>query len=448
MKSSYKRWMLCIVLLTAQTLFGQHILQVNPGTQLYVGDNALITLHNMNFENNGVLTATLSSRFSFTGDGTSNTIFGLSAISFGNLEINRVSGTLRLSRNIDVLSQIRFTSGNIDLNGNNIFLGNDPNGELINENDNSHIIGSSGFVRKIAVLNAPANTNPGNIGIFITSSQNLSNTVIERYHHSVSNQSIRRVFKIIPANNTLLGGNLRFQYLDSELNGLDENLLTAFTSNDGVNWANRGGTINTTTKQFLHAAMNELSFITLALPNAALPVTLVGFDANCEKNQTVLNWQTAMEENSDHFEVQSSANGLSWINTGILQAKENSNVVTSYTFTDAASEKKYYRLKMVDKDGKFTYSKIITIDCSNDLSFINVYPNPCTDKLTIQLPQAGNNFALTIKDISGKTLQQKDMKQSGHNFSIDVSGLPTGLYLLQLHSASFSYTIKFIKTSK
>jgi hypothetical protein len=445
MKSSNKGWMLCIALFAAQTLIGQHILKVNPGAQLYVGDNALVTLHNMNFENNGALTATLSSRFSFIGDGTSNTIFGLSAVSFGNLEIDRVSGTLRLLSNIDVLGQIRFTSGNIDLNGNNIVLGNNPNGELINENDNSHIIGSTGFVRKVAVLNAPVNTNPGNIGIFITSAQNLSNTVIERSHNSVNNQSIRRVFKITPANNTSLGASLRFQYLTSELNGLDENLLTAFTSNDGANWTNRGGTINTATNQLLHAAMNELSFITLASPNAALPVTLNRFDADCANNQTVLNWQTGMEDNSDYFEIQNSVNGLSWKSTGILQAKGNSNVVTDYTFTDVATEKKYYRLKMMDKDGKFAYSKIITIDCSNDLPSIHVYPNPCTDKLNIQLPQAGNNFALTIKDITGKTLQQKDSKQSGNNFSIDVSKLPTGLYLLQLRSDSFSYAIKFIK---
>jgi hypothetical protein len=260
----------------------------------------------------------------------------------------------------------------------------------------------------------------------------------------VNNQSIRRVFKINPANNTALGASLRFQYLDSELNGLNENLLTAFT-NDGTGWVSRGGTINTTTNQLLHAAMNELSVITLALPNAALPVTLIGFDANCVNNKTVLNWQTAMEENSDYFEIESSGDGRSWIRTGTLEAKGNSNVVTDYTFTDVATGKKHYRLKMIDKDGKFAWSTIVTIDCSNDLPSIHVYPNPCTDKLTIQLPQAGNNFVLTIKDITGKTLQQKDSKQNSSNFSIDVSSLPTGLYLLQLQSDLFSYAIKFIK---
>jgi Secretion system C-terminal sorting domain len=439
------KWVLATALFAAQTSFGQNSLLINPGAELFIGDSAFIVLQNMDFENNGIVTATLNSRFEFTGNEPLNFIRGSSVTSFGKLEVNRGLGIVRLANSINVQGHIRFLSGNIDLNGNSIVLGIDPNGQLIDENENSHIFGNTGFVSKTSVLNAPSNVNPGGMGLFITSAQNLGNTLLERYHHSINNQSIRRVFRIEPANNSLLNAGLQFKYLDAELNAVNESLLTAFAGNNGINWKNEGGNINTTTNLLTTNGLNELSFITLANSDAALPVILSGFYIVCSGNETILQWQTAQESKSDYFGIEYSSDGLSWINAGVIAAKGNSNTFADYTFTDFSNGKKYYRLKMVDKDGKFSYSNIIAIDCSSTRPVFNVYPNPCTDKITIQLPVANHNSTVTIRDIFGKTIYQETINPGNSRFTFNVSALANGVYLLECQSASLNYSTKFIK---
>jgi Secretion system C-terminal sorting domain len=440
-----RKWFWAATLLAANTSFAQNSLLISPGANLFIGDSASIVLQNMGFENNGVVTATANSRMTFTGDLPVIFIGGSSITSLGKLEVNRGSGIIRLANSINIQGHIRFLSGNIDLNGNSIVLGTDPNGQLIDENENSHIFGNTGFISKTAVLNAPSTINPGGLGLFITSAQNLGNSIIERYHHRINNQSIHRVFKINPANNSLLNASLQFQYLDAELNGLNESLLTAFTGNNGINWKNEGGTINTTTNLLTTNGLNELSFITLANSDAALPVVLSRFYIVCSGNKTILNWQTAQEVNSNHFEIEYSLDGLSYTNAGTVTAKGNSNTSTDYKFAAPDNRGKYYRLKMVDKDGHFAYSDIAAIDCGTTPILFNLYPNPCTDKIIIQLPVTYHNSTVTISAISGKTIYQQTIKPGNSRFTINVGALANGLYLLEWQSGSFNYSMKFIK---
>lgn len=440
-----RKWVLIASLFATHTSIAQNNLLVSPGAELFIGDSALIVLQNMDFENNGVFTATLNSRFLFTGNQPVDFIGGSSPTSFGKLEVNRSSGIVRLANSIDIQGHIRFLSGNIDLNGNSIVLGDDPNGLLVNENETSHIFGNTGFVSKTSVLNAPSNVNPGNIGISITSAQNPGNTVIERRHNSSNNQSIHRVFKITPANNSLLNAGLQFQYLDAELNNLNESLLTAFTGNDGINFKREGGTINTTTNLLTISGLNELSFITLASLDAALPIILSRFYITCSGNKATLNWQTTQEINSDRFEIEYSMDGLSWTTAGIVSAKGNSNTLTDYTFIDSGNGRKYYRLKIVDKDGKFSYSIVLANDCDITRPAFNVYPNPCTDKINIQLPATNNNSAITVRDISGRTIYQETIKPGNNRFTINVSAFANGVYLLEYYSNSFYHETKFVK---
>lgn len=441
-----RKWVLAAATLFAtHTSIAQNSLFVSSGAELFIGDSALLVLQNMDFENNGVFTATLNSRFAFIGNQPLNFIGGSSPASFGKLEVNRSSGMVRLANSIDVEGHILFLSGNIELNGNSIVLGDDPNGLLVNENEGSHIFGNTGFVSKTSVLNAPSNINPGNIGLSITSAQNPGNTLIERRHNSINNQSIHRIFKITPANNNLLNADLRFQYLDAELNGVNESLLTAVTGNDGINWKREGGTINTVSNLLAVSNQNELSFITLASLDAALPVILSRFYIVCSGTETELNWQTAQEANSDHFEVEYSLDGVSWTSIGALAAKGNSNILTDYAFTDSDNRGKYYRLKMVDKDGKFSYSNVLASNCGSTRPVFNIYPNPCTDKITIQLPVTNNNNVIRIRDISGRTIYQETIKPGNNRFTINVSTFAKGMYLLECHSSSLNYSTKFIK---
>jgi hypothetical protein len=217
----YRTIIFCLLpaLLKAQGTF-----KINAGIDLHVG--AVVTLENMHFENDGAI----NGRFRFTGNVTTH-IGGSNITQFEVIEIAKTGmAALQLNRSIGINSSIDFVSGLLDLNGNNILL--QPAALLNGEKESSHITGlGGGFVEITQNLVAPTAVNPGNLGLIISSSANPGVTTIRRGHQSQTNSSgtgnsIFRYYDVMPSNNTALNATLRIQYLDAELNGLAENLLT------------------------------------------------------------------------------------------------------------------------------------------------------------------------------------------------------------------------------
>ncbi len=99
---------------------------------------------------------------------------------------------------------------------------------------------------------------------------------------------------------------------------------------------------------------------------------------------SLLTWITSTELNSDYFEIERSTDAKSWINLGIVQAAGNSNAKNNYNFVDSIPESglNYYRLKMVDLDGTFAYSRIKSVNFP-EFSWAKLYPNPVNDVLQI-----------------------------------------------------------------
>ena len=445
-----KSYFFIVVLLLCTVVFkvanGQASLFIRNGAQLYAGDSIRIVLQNIDFRNDGILAAAGGSRFLFTGNTGIGTLSGTAISNFGNIEIKRPGGTLQLNASIGVLGNCYFAGGDIDLNGYSITLSSDPGGQLINENEGSHITGNTGFVRKTMLLNAPVNTNPGKLGLSVSSSQNLGPTLVERYHYSVNGQSIHRVFRIVPANNTGLDATLQLQYLEGELNGLDEQLLTAHTSTAGSTWTNKGGANNTATNLFTITGLNELAWITLAYANAALPVKFSTFEVNCSGGQNKLHWQTAQEINGDYFKIENSSDGLSWQTIGKLPAKGNSNTPSDYYFI--ANNAKYYRLQAVDKDGSFLYSHVLAAACNVNEPAIRLYPNPAqtfTD-LVINKINSGNVQVMLVNS-NGQLVwqQQVQLQNNGGLVRIPLEGMPPGSYYVHAKYGTGKQVFKLLK---
>lgn len=414
---------------------GQSGLTIGSGAYLLVGDSLQIVLHDIDLSNNGNIITTAASRFVFAGSGSVNAVNGTGSTSFGDMAMQRSAGRIQLNTPIAVKGKLIFVSGNIDLNGNSISLADDPNGQLINENDNSRITGNSGFVRKTAFLTAPANSNPGNLGLSFTTLQHPGNTVIERFHYSVNGQSIKRVYHITPDNNQALNATLRIQYLDAELNGLDENQLTAHTNNTGTAWTAQGGTNNSTANLFTISGLATLNWVTLAYANAALPVQLSAFEISCMADQNRLHWQTTQELNSDYFIVERSAGGLIWSTIGKLAAKGFSNTPVDYYFSAAAGSNDYFRLQAVDKDGKFTYSPVKAAACAVIKQNISLYPNPAHSYSELQLSNTGSEpVSLALLGSNGQLLWQKQLlpQNDGLQLRIPMQWLAPGNYYLHI----------------
>jgi hypothetical protein len=181
-----------------------------------------------------------------------------------------------------------------------------------------------------------------------------------------------------------------------------------------------------------------------------LPLTLLSFTAALDGKAATLQWTTATEINTKNFIIQRSIDAMHFQNIGSVNAVGNSSQITSYSFADAGAfnegaNKLYYRLQMVDKDGKFTYSNIATVQIANGGLFV-IYPNPVKDELLITGNASLNNARVRIFDPGGKVVYQQQISnmQPGTT-KINVSGFSKGVYYLQLITGSDAQTAKFVK---
>ncbi len=164
----------------------------------------------------------------------------------------------------------------------------------------------------------------------------------------------------------------------------------------------------------------------------ALPVELISFKATAVENQVQLSWATATEVNSSYFEIQRSNNGKAWEKIGEIPALQNSSSNHQYTFSDSAPLKgtSYYRLKMVDLDGTFAYSKLQSVKIK---SLTTVYPNPVVGQLKIDSKEVIRK--IDVLNSSGVKVMSVENSEGIRN--IDLGGLPQGLYLIQTREETF-----------
>ncbi len=178
--------------------------------------------------------------------------------------------------------------------------------------------------------------------------------------------------------------------------------------------------------------------------DAILPVTLISFIATNTGKSVLLNWQTANELNNNYFSVERSANGISFQEIGEVKSKGNSSQPQQYSFEDynILNEHNYYRLKQVDNDGKFTYSKIVSVDFVASQT-IKLYPNPVKNILRVEGLNPSINTTLSIIDVSGKLIQQLTI--TGSIYAYNLQKLTAGNYYIKIEADKKITILKFIK---
>ncbi len=171
--------------------------------------------------------------------------------------------------------------------------------------------------------------------------------------------------------------------------------------------------------------------------NAALPLTLLSFTGRREPAAIRLDWATSNEHNVSNFEVQRSFNGNDFTAMGMVNAS-NSTAVSQYQLTDGTSQaikaagNVYYRLKMVDKDGKFSYSKVVMI-APVVAPGISIYPNPVRNgKLVLRIEGNNNSkISISIQDVAGRIYKVQSVQHVPGNVEVDVSGVAAGMYFVK-----------------
>jgi len=180
-----------------------------------------------------------------------------------------------------------------------------------------------------------------------------------------------------------------------------------------------------------------------------LPVVLERFGGAPQGTGVLLTWKVGVESGFSRYEVESSVDGVAYSNIGVVAGSGSGG---EYQFFDgaAAAGNNFYRLKMVDIDGGFTYSNVVVVNIANRSGkVVQVMSNPFASACTIRVtaPMAGP-FSLRLTDISGKTLWQEN-KVLGVGVNtlvlVQTSGLAKGMYILTVVGKQVQETVKLVK---
>lgn len=194
------------------------------------------------------------------------------------------------------------------------------------------------------------------------------------------------------------------------------------------------------------------SFSPFAITSSAvvLPVTLLNFSATYNKPDVIIQWQTSSKHNTSLFRIERSVDGNNFLSIGNVNASGNSSSTKNYSYqnTKPVNGTNFYRLKIIDTDGKFTYSKIIAVKMENSKSF-QIFPNPAIDILyvvPIAIGRENEDAIIQIVDLTGKKVkEQKMVINANTSLSIDISHLPKSIYNLILRRGTKTEQQKFVK---
>ena len=198
--------------------------------------------------------------------------------------------------------------------------------------------------------------------------------------------------------------------------------------------------VNYTSVEYI-AATNTARFATYGrgiwdlVLSAPLPVELSDFQAKTEKNATILlNWAVLSATNFNKYVVERSADGNTF--TTLTEVKSKSQQKAFYEFRDLKplTGVSYYRLKMVDNDGTFTYSKVESVTI-NGTSKWKVYPTalPKNDPLSIELPASIERAKLQLFDMSGRLIQEATVSNGSQ---MTLNNVQSGVYIYQIVAGS------------
>ena len=175
-------------------------------------------------------------------------------------------------------------------------------------------------------------------------------------------------------------------------------------------------------------------------PESSLPVRLAYFKGKNLNDQNILQWATSRELNSDRIELLRSADGKNYTVIATFKTNENSSADKEYSYKDNGAPRgtSHYQLRQVDKDGKSTLSRVITVTNRNQAFVVEKYPNPVTDRLNVSIE--GSIFGLVelqVLDVRGNVVKKMVIRKDQSNWKgfIDLAELAKGVYMFQLKSS-------------
>lgn len=374
-------------------------------------------------------------------------------ITFYDLEINQTNdGSVRLDRDVNVSGTLTLTNGKINAQFYTLTLSNSTlatqlsggstssyvyatgvgrlrrNG--LNNNTNTLFpIGTSNYYLPVEISQPGVATADFAVNVF----QGISTNGVEG-GPQFSNKSsmVDAVWNIDKPAGSPIAAAVKINWVDalegSGFSSLPDNQIGITRYSGG--WGIPDAFLASQATNFASEFFSSFSPFAVGWRGTVLPLKLLSFDAATNNCTSDVEWKTTNEVDVDRFELQVSYDGQNWRTVYTTAATNDNSNENNYSYTydhNAPSGNKLLRLKMIDKDGKYTYSKIIRVQCGKDNGF-SIYPNPAQDRVTITGTNAGEIIRLV--SMNGKALKIVNATQG--NTQLSIEGLPSGTYLLQV----------------
>ena len=290
------------------------------------------------------------------------------------------------------------------------------------------------------VIQSGATIHVDGLSLTPSISINLNNRFFYRIESSISgtpHSSITRVHRIVLP--IVFTGKVGMRYKSGELFGNQEADLQFSFNNPETNIFSipTNKSVVDANANYIEENVTNLALydITATSSGSTLPVRLIDFTATAKETTAWLAWSTSEEINSDYFEIQHSVDGKQWNEVGRVKANEESKVAKTYAFEhdQPANGENLYRLKMVDQDNTFAYSRVRSIAIKKG-NALTLHPNPVTDWLTIKTADWASIKKLGITNVSGvnvKELNERQLSELGDK-KIDLHDFPSGIYMISI----------------
>jgi hypothetical protein len=211
-----------------------------------------------------------------------------------------------------------------------------------------------------------------------------------------------------------------------------------------INQTNTIGSIDASYDGFrvANSATSAAAWVNLSPQGAPLPVQLTSFNASQDGMTTKLVWSTAEESGITSYVVEKSTDGRTFTAIGSIAAAGQK----TYNFTDAqpASDYTYYRLKIVEMDGTYKLSYIVSLKSKLSLN-ITLSPNPVRNVLMIQHPKVATDGHIQIVSANGMLIKDLRLPANAVLSNVDMSGFASGLYHVVFKSGTDLFTKTVIK---
>ena len=434
-------------------------LRVNGGTHLLSGSEFK---NNGSFSSTGKLTTDQTmvapSLGTLTFDGTSiQTIDGSGIFLAKDVVINNPGGLL-LNRPLKVDGNIVLTTGIINTSSSLSPLILTENATVNGASDNSHVYG---YVQKegVGLFNYPVGSGSKYQPIVIDLNANSTGFQVKYF----SGDAGSAMFATTGASDVPLQNYNKQEYWDLNPIGTAAGRVTIFwdetnnasiTTSENLNvfkvahktssgWQNEGsshvtgiiGNGSVTSENI----SNWSPFTLGVISETALPVTLVDFRARFIENKIMVEWHTTQEENASYFEVEKSTDARHFKTIGKVSAAGNSASLLCYSHIDnslsASGGIIYYRLRSVDADGSFSYSRAVSVKIPDNGVMSSVYPNPVLKKEMLTVESSTTADQITVYNVLGRKSLAPIRRLSARKIEINTSALSEGIYLIRLDMA-------------